>query len=106
MNWNFAWMILGGLAFLLAIVNLVRTLLGKGRGWQSLMFASLSCGSLALLEEYRMVSRWLQQGDMAALYDVVPTLAQWLTTALFLGIALNLAVLLLNGQKGRAKSAY
>ena len=64
MDWNLGWVFWGGAAFLLALVNLTRSLAGKRAGWQILMFASLSCGVITVLEEYRMVARWLQWGDL------------------------------------------
>ena len=40
---------LGFAAFALVTANLLRAALGKRRGWQLLLFASLTCGALALL---------------------------------------------------------
>ncbi|MBR3704214.1 MAG: hypothetical protein IKM11_01830 [Oscillospiraceae bacterium] len=96
MNENNFWLIFGAAAFLLTAVNLVRILMGKRRGWQVLVFAALSCGALALLDAYRMVAAWFASGDMAALYDVVPTLTNVLTIATVVGLVLNLLVLILN----------
>ena len=96
MDWNIMWLITGGAAFLLVVVNLIRSLLSKKEGWQIMMFASLSCGAVTVLEEYRMVNIWLQHGEMAVLEDAVPALTQTLTAALYIGIALNLIVLLMN----------
>lgn len=101
MDWNIMWLVTGSMAFLLVIINFIRALLSKKKGWQILMFASLSCGAVTVLEEYRMVNRWLQHGDMAALGDVVPALTQTLTTALYIGIGLNLIVLLINSGRNR-----
>jgi len=101
MDWNIGWLFWGAAAFLLVIINLIHTCLGKRRGWQALLFASLSCGALTVLEEYRMVARWLQWGDLAAVQDVVPTMAGTLQTALWIGVLLNLAALVLNLRKER-----
>lgn len=101
MDWNIGWLFWGAAAFLLVIINLIRTVLGKHRGWQALLFASLSCGGLTVLEEYRMVAQWLQWGELAAVQDVVPTMAGTLQTALWIGVLLNLAVLVLNLRKER-----
>ena len=49
-----SWLLLGALAFLLALVNLALALLGKGREQNGLLFGSLACGVLAMLEEYRL----------------------------------------------------
>ena len=40
-----------------------------------------------------MVGRWALHGDMAAIQDVVPTMASRYTIALVIGIVLNLLVL-------------
>lgn len=105
MNGTSFWLVFGAMAFLLTVVHLVRTLMGRRRGWQVLLYAALSCGALALLEAYRMVSAWFARGDMAALYDVVPTLTNVLTAALALGLAINLFILILNLWKNREKAA-
>lgn len=96
MDWNLMWLVTGGMAFLLAAVNLIRSLLSKKNGWEIMMFASLVCGAVTVLEEYRMAAAWLQHGDIAAAADVVPSLVRILTIALCIGIALNLIVLLVN----------
>ena len=103
MNW--IWILYGGAAFLLTALNLIRTLRGKSGGWQVLLFAALSCGALAVFEQYRMVNTWLAHGDMAAIYDVVPGMTHVLAAALALGLVLNFLVLILNLWKNREKSA-
>lgn len=105
MDWNIGWIFWGAAAFLLGIINLIRTFLGKSRGWQVLMFASLSCGVITVLKEYQMVAQWLRWGDSSAVQDVVPTLANTLQTAVWVGLLLNLSVLILNLRKERLKEA-
>lgn len=58
-----------------------------------LLLESLSCGAASILSAYRMVGRWALHGDMAAIQDVVPTMAGIYTAALLIGIVLNLLVL-------------
>lgn len=53
------------------------------------------------LKEYQMAAEWLKWGDMAAVHDVVPVLAETLQTAVLIGLCLNLAVLVLNLRKNR-----
>ena len=96
MGWNFGWILEGGLAYLFAFFNLIRTFLGRQKGWEILMFLSLSFGGVTVLEEYRMVNTWLQSGDLSAIYDVVPMLTNYLAVALLIGILLNLIVLVIN----------
>lgn len=93
MGWNFGWLFFGTVAFVLVIVNLIRVCAGKTKGWAMLLLASLSCGAASILAEYRMVGRWALHGDMAAIQDVVPTMAGIYTAALLIGIVLNLLVL-------------
>ena len=64
--------------------------------WQALLFASLSFGALTMLCEYQIVNGWVQKGDISALLDVVPSMAQILGAALAVGIFLNFFVLFLN----------
>ena len=49
MDWAYYWLLMGILAFGFVIANLIRAALGKRRGWQVLLFASLSCGELTML---------------------------------------------------------
>ena len=93
MGWNFGWLFFGGAAFVLVIVNLIRVCAGKTKGWPVLLLASMSCGAASILSAYRMVGRWALHGDMAAIQDVVPTMASRYTIALVIGIVLNLLVL-------------
>lgn len=93
MDWNIGWLFFGAAAFVLVIVNLIRVCAGKTKGWAALLLASLSCGAASILAEYRMVGRWALHGDMAAIQDVVPTMASRYTIALVIGIVLNLLVL-------------
>ena len=91
-----SWLLLGALAFLLALVNLALALFGKGRGQSLLLFGSLACGVLAMLEEYRLAVEWVQKEDWSALMDVLPAMELVLTAAVFAGLGLNLAALILH----------
>ena len=90
------WLLMGALAFLLALVNLALALLGKRRGQNALLFGSLACGVLAMLEEYRLAVEWVQKEDWSALMDVLPAMELVLTAAVFAGLGLNLAALVLH----------
>lgn len=100
-----SWLLLGALAFLLALVNLALALLGKGRGQSLLLFGSLACGVLAMLEEYRLAVEWVQKEDWSALMDVLPGMELVLTAAIFLGLGLNLAALLLRRVRRNEKTS-
>ena len=93
MDWNIGWLFFGGAAFVLVIVNLIRVYTGNTKGWVVLLLASLSCGAGAILSAYHQVANWALHGDMAAIQDVVPTMAKIYTIALLIGIVLNLLVL-------------
>lgn len=93
MGWNFGWLFFGAAAFVLVIINLIRVCAGKAKGWPVLLLASLSCGAGAILSAYHQVANWALHGDMAAIQDVVPTMAGIYTAALVIGIVLNLLVL-------------
>lgn len=93
MDWNIGWLFFGAAAFVLVIINLIRVYTGKTKGWAALLLASMSCGAASILSAYRMVGRWALHGDMAAIQDVVPTMAGIYTAALVIGIVLNLLVL-------------
>ena len=93
MDWNIGWLFFGAAAFVLVIVNLIRVCAGKTKGWAALLLASMSCGAGAILSAYHQVANWALHGDLAAIQDVVPTMAGIYTAALLIGIVLNLLVL-------------
>ena len=100
-----SWLLLGALAFLLALVNLALALLGKGRGQNVLLFGSLACGVLTMLEEYRLAVEWVQKEDWSALMDVLPGMELVLTAAIFLGLGLNLAALVFHRVRRKEKTS-
>ena len=100
-----SWLLLGALALLLALVNLVLALLGKKRGQNALLFGSLACGILTMLEEYRLAVEWVQREDWSALMDVLPAMEMVLTAAVFLGLGLNLAALVLHRVRRKEKTS-
>lgn len=101
MEWIFGWPLLGAAAFVLVVVNLVRAAMGKRRGWPVLLFASLSCGILALVYALLTINGYVREWDDSALLDVVPTLAVLSAWAACLGIVLNLLALWLHMRRGR-----
>lgn len=103
MFWTFAWLLAGAAALLLVLINLARGLLRKCRGWQILLFASLSCGALSILSGFQMVHNWVRHGDWSALEDVVPTEAAVLTIAVCAGIILNFLSLWINLRVEKAQ---
>lgn len=103
--WVPGWMLLGYAAFALVAANLVQAALGKRRGWQALLFASLSCGALALTCSLLEIEAYVREGDASALLDVVPALAKLSVWAVCLGVALNLLALYLHLRSERKGSA-
>jgi len=96
MDLNWVWLLLGAASFIFVIVNLIRGATKRHRGWQVLLFASLSCGGLAMVCALQAVSYWAKREDWSGIMDVVPTLASICSWALCLGIALNLLALWLH----------
>ena len=99
MEWIFGWPLLGAAAFVLVVVDLARAAMGKRRGWQALLFASLSCGILTLVYALLSIRNYVQEWDASSLLDVVPTLAVLSAWAACLGIALNLLALWLHMRR-------
>ena len=91
----FSWIGLGGIAFFLAVVNLILVSGGRTAPCQILTFGSLSCGILALMDEYSLVHNWVRENDMAALGDAVPWTAAMLTAACCILLIMNLITLLI-----------
>ena len=100
--WGYGWLTLGGSAFIFVFADLIRAALRKYSGWQILLFASLSCGGLAMLCALRAVNGWVQGWQVDQLLDIEPALTTVSTWALCLGIALELLVLLLNLRRENA----
>lgn len=90
------WMLLGALAFLLAVVNLVRAIMGKTYGWEVLMFSSLSSGIFTMVLLYRQAANWVRVNDWSAIQDVIPYMGDALVWVVLLGVSLNLIAALLN----------
>lgn len=96
MSWIYGWLLLGGLALILAAAALARAALGKRRGWLVLPTASLTCGVLALLCALQLVNGYVQDWLASSLLDVVPTLALASTLAACAGLVLNLLAIWLH----------
>ncbi|MBQ9347263.1 MAG: hypothetical protein IJT94_08000 [Oscillibacter sp.] len=110
MEWMLSWMGFGAAAFVFALINLIRVSGGHTAGSQAFMFGSLSCGLLAMLDEYRRAEAWVKAEDYAALGDVVPWTCTMLMVACFLLIILNLLTVAISmgvnaGKRRRDKKA-
>lgn len=97
----FGWMPLGAAAFILVLINLIRGAIGKNRGWQILLFSSLSCGLLAMMCALLEVNGYVREWLVDSLLDVEPALAKLNVWASCLGIGLNLLALCLHLRRDR-----
>lgn len=95
-NGLLGWMGLGAASFILVLINLIRGAIGERRGWPVLLFASLSCGALAMLCALLEINGYVQEWLVDSLLDVEPTMVKLSAWAVFLGIALNLIALCLH----------
>ena len=82
----FSTIILGALAIGLGAMGVVFTYQNKNSRWLS--YASLSLNALALCTEYSQIVTWVEQEDLSALMDVVPTMStmSWLLTFVVIGL--------------------
>lgn len=94
MSVTILWLPLALLSFILAIINLIRTMAGSRSGWEVLMFLSLSFGLGTLVAEYYLINHWVAQKDWAAMMDVVPSMSGAVLVATLVGIGLNGIVLI------------
>ena len=78
--------ILGVLAFVLGLAGL--TSINKNKNSRWLSYASLSFNALAICASYSQIVTWVEQEDLSALMDVVPTMStmSWLLTLVVVGI--------------------
>lgn len=66
------WFLLGGLAIIFTLINLILFAFGKDYKWS--MALGLSFTALTLCAENSQVNIWVQAEDWGALKDVVPTM--------------------------------
>lgn len=91
------WIILGLIAIIATTVNLY--LYKTGKDYKLAMAIGLSFTSLTIVADYSMVSNWVKAEDMAAILDVVPTMASALWVLTILSIFLNLMPIFLELKK-------
>ena len=90
MHFMLSWIGFGVAAFALSIINLIRVSGGHTAGSQAFVFGSLSCGTLALLDEYRRADAMVKAGDLENLGNTINWTCTMLMVASFLLIILNL----------------
>lgn len=95
------WLFAGGIAFIIAVVNIILALVGKYKYCCTLVWISLSSGLIAMLGQYILINEWVQASDMSALTDVVPTMNNVLIAAVCVLIALNAITAFLKSKRLR-----
>lgn len=93
------WFIAGGIAFIAVIFNFILVLNDKHKYCSLLVWVSLSGGLVAMSSMYSLINSWVQEGDMSALMDVVPTMNNVLIGVILIGIILNAIVVFLHHKK-------
>lgn len=63
MDWNVSWFFLGGIAFILGIVNFICLLRKKEQNSIYLIFGSLSFGVVSVFQEVKMINQWIAHGE-------------------------------------------
>ena len=94
-NHESGWMICFILAFLSAISNLFLTFYNNKHLPYLLAFFSVLCLSLGISESYLMMSNWIVNKDIAALYDVVLYEAAIINTLMYIVITINISTFIL-----------
>lgn len=97
--WN--WAIFGLIAYVIAIINLIRVIFISNKYCSTLVFISMSFATLTLLSEYKLVNNWVINGDFSALEDVVPANFIFLIIALLIGCVINLITVIISEVKYR-----
>ncbi|KPB04166.1 hypothetical protein [Bacillus sp. CHD6a] len=87
------WVILGVIAIVVTIINLI--MYAAGKDYKLAMALGLSFTALTLCAEYSLVSDWVEVKDWAALMDVVPGMERALWFMTIVSILLNLAPIFL-----------
>ncbi|WP_066303873.1 MFS transporter [Bacillus sp. FJAT-29814] len=87
------WIILGGIAIVVTLINLY--MYAAGKDYKLAMALGLSFTALTLCAEYSLVSDWVEVEDWAALLDVVPGMERALWFLTIVSILLNIAPILL-----------
>lgn len=105
MDWNVSWFLYGCLAFIFAIINLLRAILSSKAGSQVLLFCSLSLGGIAILSQLDTAVTWLEYEERALL-ETLPQMSTILAIGLFALISINLLSLVISSIKSKKKGDH
>lgn len=105
MDWNVSWFLYGCVAFIFAIINLLRAILSSKKGGQVLLFCSLSLGGIAIWAQLDTAVTWLEYEERALL-ETLPQMSTILVIGLFALIAINLLSLVISSIKNNKKGDH
>lgn len=83
------WILAVIVSFILVFINFIGIMKSKTKYSFLRILISLSLMAFVILEEYRLAALWVEQNDISALFDVVPTVAKGLGFLLCVNIFLN-----------------
>ncbi|TFD94334.1 hypothetical protein [Jeotgalibacillus sp. R-1-5s-1] len=91
------WIILGIMAIVATVINLL--MYAAGKDYKLAMAMGLSLTALTLCAEYSMISNWVKAEDWGALADVVPGMERALWFLTVVSILLNIAPVFLEQRR-------
>lgn len=101
MDWNVSWFFLGGIAFILGIVNLICLLCKKEQNSIYLIFGSLSLGVVSVFQEVKVINQWIAHGELTLVSKNIAQIQTILSWGIIVLILLNfIDVVLLRIIKG------
>ena len=91
------WLILGGIAIVVTVINLY--MYKAGKEYKLAMAMGLSFTALTLCAEYSLVSEWIEAKDWAALEDVGPGMERGVWFFTIVSILLNILPIFLGNKR-------
>lgn len=100
--WNLDWIIVGTLALLMAVMNIVFAIKAKGKWPYAVMFCSLCLGATALFEELKTVESWIEYEEVVAL-ESLPRICNVISVAFPVLVVINLIALIVMLKRDEKK---
>lgn len=100
MDWNITWIFIGGIAFFIAIFNLVQVFRLKSKLTPTLSLVSIAMGAFTILKELKVINIWIENGEINFLKNI-SVIYNILNIGLWLLIIINIITLIIYNWKSK-----